>query len=417
MNILDFDRWVIAIKEGFKADINDDKENENEKDELQVEAPNEGNDITYVVNGNDVKIKEKITVKNNDNETVDQKFKTTDVDEIKLKKDVIDAVDSINNIKERERSKEIYRLTGGDDTSVKRQIIEIIDNGKSKLMRRKTTNDKGESVEISLYNSLTRVWDKKGEYEYLDISDSSYKPNQENNLEIDLDVKTMYNITSVKSVGRGEYLLPLLFNDVYKQQVFGQEKYDYDKFSIGDNFIIKNGDDTLPINNDNKYHLELKAPNASLSFLKNNLTKNDKGHYKKCEGENDENYKNAIATSFLNYAKRQNKNRKNLFFCIFCEDENKALIGILFINVSNITDEDLISNDENDTSILEKFKELIQIDIDNKITSESEKNKFRYSLTYEKGKPIIKCRIHENYFINESTIFSRDNFINEIYKK
>ena len=60
MNILDFDKWSDAVNEGFKADINSENdENENEKtDEIQVEAPNEGNDITYVITGDDVKIKE-----------------------------------------------------------------------------------------------------------------------------------------------------------------------------------------------------------------------------------------------------------------------------------------------------------------------------------------------------------------------
>jgi hypothetical protein len=57
MNILDFDKWSDVVHEGFKADIN--SENETEKtDEIQVEAPNEGNDITYVITGDDVKIKE-----------------------------------------------------------------------------------------------------------------------------------------------------------------------------------------------------------------------------------------------------------------------------------------------------------------------------------------------------------------------
>ena len=28
MNILDFDKWAIAVNEGFKADINSEKENE-----------------------------------------------------------------------------------------------------------------------------------------------------------------------------------------------------------------------------------------------------------------------------------------------------------------------------------------------------------------------------------------------------
>lgn len=52
-----------------------------------------------------------------------------------LKKDVKVAVDAINDIKERERAKEIYRLTGGDDTSLKNKIIKIYDDPNSKQKR------------------------------------------------------------------------------------------------------------------------------------------------------------------------------------------------------------------------------------------------------------------------------------------
>ena len=59
MNILDFDKWYGAVIEGFKADVNNDDEN-TKKDEIEVEAPNEGNDIVYIVDGDNVKTKKKI---------------------------------------------------------------------------------------------------------------------------------------------------------------------------------------------------------------------------------------------------------------------------------------------------------------------------------------------------------------------
>ena len=54
MNILDFDKWISAIKEGFKADINSDK---SEKDEIEIESPNEGSNITYIIDDKGVKTK------------------------------------------------------------------------------------------------------------------------------------------------------------------------------------------------------------------------------------------------------------------------------------------------------------------------------------------------------------------------
>ena len=129
MNIPSFDMWILT-NEGFKADINDDKKNKKDdkhSDEIQIEAPNEGNDITYIVSGNDVKIKEDSKTKDGNGTTIDTDVTTKEVNDKILKKDVKIAVEAINDIKERERAKEIYRLTGGDDTLIKKDIIEILD--------------------------------------------------------------------------------------------------------------------------------------------------------------------------------------------------------------------------------------------------------------------------------------------------
>ena len=40
--ILEFENWVSAVKEGFDAKIEDDKDT---KDEIEIEAPNEDNTI------------------------------------------------------------------------------------------------------------------------------------------------------------------------------------------------------------------------------------------------------------------------------------------------------------------------------------------------------------------------------------
>ena len=422
MNILDFDKWSGAVDEGFKADINSEKENE-KTDEIQVEAPNEGNDITYVITGNDVKIKGKTKIKNENGEIIDKDFIEKNVDDKMLKKDVKVAVDAINDIKERERAKEIYRLTGGDDTILKNKIIKIFDDNDSKLKREGESNG-NETIKYSLKRDIEQTrpnfWGENGvgEYVYLDITQI--------NKAYDVNIEDIYNITSVKTVGKGEYLLPLLYHDVYKQQVYGQEKYDIEQFSIGDNFILI--DDEKSINNDNKYHLELKAPNATLTFTKdNNISKKYNKKNKNIENK----YKEAIASSFIRYGERQNKNRKNLYMCIF-HVENDTPKGILFINISNIR------NAEINTI----FEDLIYIDT----TDTSSKKGFKYTVILDdKGEPKIKCNLHKSYLSddinsaiqkirydkrqekknqkeqsitkNESKILSRDNFVNEIYSK
>lgn len=432
MNILDFDKWSDVVHEGFKADIN--SENENEKtDEIQVEAPNKGNDITYVITGDDVKIKEQTKTKNENGKIIDNDVVEKNVDDKMLKKDVKVAVDAINDIKKRERAKEIYRLTGGDDTSLKTKIIEILDDEDSEL-KRERKSDGNETTKYSLKSDIeekcSNFWGENGvgEYVYLDLTQI--------NKAYDVNIKEMYDITSVKTVGKGEYLLPLLYLDVYKQQVYGQEKYDIEQFSIGDNFILIN--DKEPINNSNKYHLELKAPNATLTFKKDNKLE-------KYIRENDQienNYKSAIASSFIRYIERQNKNRKNLYMCIF-HVENDTPKGILFINISNIGNAEITPDSKNPKieKIFETFKELIYIDI----TDTSSKKDFNYTVILDGDKPKLKCNLHYSHLSddinsnikeirnnrriekkkqkeqlitkNESKILSRDNFVNEYYTK
>lgn len=435
MNILDFDKWSDAVNEGFKADINSENdENENEKtDEIQVEAPNEGNDITYVITGDDVKIKEETKTKDENGEISDKDVVVKSVEDKMLKKDVKVAVDAINDIKERERAKEIYRLTGGDDTSLKNKIIDIFDDPNSKL-KRERESDGSETTKYSLKSDIEQkcqnFWGENGvgEYVYLDLTQI--------NKAYDVNIKEMYDITSVKTVGKGEYLLPLLYLDVYKQQVYGQEKYDIEQFSIGDNFILIN--DNEPINNSNKYHLELKAPNAILTFKKDNKLEK----YIQENEQIENNYKSAIASSFIRYGERQNKNRKNLYICIF-HVENDTPKGILFINISNIGNAEITTDSKSAKieKILKTFKELIYIDI----TDTSSKKDFKYTVILDGDKPKIKCNLHKSYLSddinsniqkirhdrriekkkqkeqlitkNESKILSRDNFVNEYYTK
>lgn len=435
MNILDFDKWFDAVNEGFKADINSENdENENEKtDEIQVEAPNEGNDITYVITGDDVKIKEETKTKDENGEISDKDVVVKSVEDKMLKKDVKVAVDAINDIKERERAKEIYRLTGGDDTSLKNKIIDIFDDPNSKL-KRERESDGSETTKYSLKSDIEQkcqnFWGENGvgEYVYLDLTQI--------NKAYDVNIKEMYDITSVKTVGKGEYLLPLLYLDVYKQQVYGQEKYDIEQFSIGDNFILIN--DNEPINNSNKYQLELKAPNAILTFKKDNKLEK----YIQENEQIENNYKSVIASSFMRYGERQNKNRKNLYMCIF-HVENDTPKGILFINISNIGNAEITPDSKSAKieKILKTFEELIYIDI----TDTSSKKDFKYTVILDGDKPKIKCNLHKSYLSddiisniqkirhdrriekkkqkeelitkNESKILSRDNFVNEYYTK
>lgn len=312
-------------------------------------------------------------------------------------------------------------MTGGDNSNIKQKIIKFLNNDTSNQYRSRSNGVHNLSEIIN--TEYPNFWGEKnkGAFYYLDISKLENKYN--------IDIEDMYSSKSAKSVGKGEYLLPLLYHDVYKSKVSNiDNNKDSEEFSVGDNFILK--DANKPITNDNKYHLELKAPNASLKFIGRKeilkyIQENGKYIEYNKEDENiDENYKKVIAASFLKYAKYQNNYRKNLFLCIFNEEKGIP-VGILFINISNITNEDI--NPKSESTILKTFKNLIVIDSDNI----SPNKDFSYTLTLnDKGNPILKCSLYKNYLTdniindiieknqkNESKILSRDNFVNEIYTK
>ena len=115
MNILDFYKWKYIINEGFTADVEDDKSNNNtdEKNEIEIEIEKDHN-VTYTIIGDRVTSKEIIKNKDTTNNTIGYSQNIIDVDDIKLKKDIINASNAIKDIKERERAQEIFRLTGGD---------------------------------------------------------------------------------------------------------------------------------------------------------------------------------------------------------------------------------------------------------------------------------------------------------------
>jgi hypothetical protein len=373
MNILDFEKWTGAVKEGFDAKIKNDKD---VTDEIEIEAPNEDNTITYVVNGDVVKSKKIISTDNGEQE------EESVVDDTKLENDIINAVDTINDIKDRVQADELRRLTGGDKTETTKKIKEIY--------KENTKNNSDRKPEILCKDNMKTFFSKSGlgEWIYLNIS------NIEGKYLIDRS-DVYHNFKPTKGVGKGEYLLPLLFDDVYKQKIHGED-------TKGDNFIVHHDGE-----NTTTYNLELKSPNSSLGFKKyirdyieEQLTKN----------ENDKNdiYTTAIALAFLNYAKKQQKNWGNLYMCIFGEDFN----NVLFINLSGA------NNNINENPSLEKIKSLINL-----VTKNSKKIKkdipYSFSFTYngDATEPKINCWLHSEAIQEESLILSRDNFINEYYTK
>lgn len=355
MNILDFNKWSGAVNEGFDAKIENDEDN---KDEIEIEAPNEDNNIKYTVTG-DSKVKsiKQVSIVDKDGQQKNIKNKIEIVKDEKLKDDIIKASHSINKIKDRIRANELERLTGGDDTPITREIMKIIDT---------KANDDVETPAI-LYNTLNdaNVINTPGNKLILKLSNiqSKYK----------IQKTRIYKNFKEGTIGKGEYLLPLLFSDVYKERV-------YYKDAKGDNYIL----------HDNiKYFLELKGSGAEFSFNKEIIDLN--------------NISEVVIEALTRYIKNQQRNnRSQLFLCFFHEKEQKPE-SICFINVSNIK--------ENRDVICKTFEDLVKIDTENVINKNLLTGKFKCSFD---GKYII-CKLSQKK--NESSILSRDNFVNKIYTK
>lgn len=382
--ILEFENWVSAVKEAFDAKIEDDNDT---KDEIEIEAPNEKNIIKYVVDKNDnVKSKKIISTDNGEQE------EENIVNDKHLEDDIIDAVDKINDIKNRVNAEELRRLTGGDrstDSETVKQIKKIFKN-----------NDNGKPEYICNCDGFMSFLNGTGNFFHLDISDikGRYNINKEN---------VYNNFKPKKGVGKGEYLLPLLFDDVYKQKIHGEN-------TKGDNFIVH-------VHSENNkqytytYYLELKAPNSSLGFKKNirdyiekelkelkkdNITKEEKEKiYKKI-------YKNAIVASIMEYAKNLKSSWENLYLCIFAETNshknNVPPKDILFINVSEIKENDIkptIDDTDIRTSLFNDIFEMIEIDNIGNYNTSKRKGKIKkdiaysFSFTYKHDVKKINCKL------------------------
>lgn len=334
--ILEFEKWVNVNekKSKFDATIKTDSDKNNDgKNEITLEVSNGDEIITYTVD-DDKNVQSVYKESENTN--------TNNIDDTDIEKYVLKTAYNIGKLQDITRGKEIDRLTGGDDTDITHEIIKIIDKG-----------DIREST-LCLYDILSennKFWINGTEDMKVNFNDERI----ENKSKYKFDIKSIYN-KGEGTIGKGEYLLPLLFNDVYKEPVFT-------KGSKGDNYIL---------NGENKYYLELKSPVSS-----------PYQNFKNPDVKDIEGLKNEIIDVFVRYTKNQRKNdRKKLYLCFFYEKGfNKDTIkksnkdikdpeGMLFINASD--------GDDNIKNFKKVLGKKIIIDKDIYLTQSDKDFKFAY---------------------------------------
>lgn len=427
MNILDFDKWIINEKRAkFDATIKSD--DDNSADEITIESPNGDEKRIYSISDKDTTNSiDDPKIENEDGEVVqitNDDNSTNTVEDKRIKKNVLRAAHIIGKIQDDMRAKEIDRLTGGDITSKTKQIINIFDENNS------------DKSGINLFDKLGDITkEEAGAYKYITIDDAINDSKYSN-----LDISKIYKL-SHKSIGKGEYLLPLLFNDVYKNTI-------YDENSRGDNYILCVKDDKTTI----EINLEVKSPSSPMYFTDLKKGGSAFGYINDTNNNNIiDRYKNAITATILNYAKNRQDNNY-LYICFFTDskttNEEKFIPeGMLFMNMCNIN-KDTYKSTNNNT--FETIKSYIHI-LNNSNENFSEDFKITIKMNGENNSPTIECLLNKKYFggkknqINktfaqknkknrylemdikpnmnetdikeESIILSRDNFAKEIYTK
>ena len=452
MNILDFDNWNY-INEKFNAEIKDIEKNDKTndiKDSIVVKETENSEPIIYSIDGVSITSNKKQTsVDDNGKPNMQSTDDMKEITDAQLKSDIKKAAYAIRDIKDRLHAEEILRITGGDISDSTDVLRKIIDSFHKPQDQSSETNSNSNSS-LSLAKSIKKQ-NTNDTFTYIRINPNG-KWKGKYNLTYN-NIKDAYN-QSFTSVGKGEYLLPLLFDDVYKISTSTTNK----------------GDDYFVDDNNRKYFIEVKGPHAFGKF--SNYKKHGGGviqylnndKLSKTKDNILDIYKTAIAASLLDYAHKQfGEIYSGGYLCLFIEKEpeikNKSKritspIGMLFINVSNIEDSDIhINRHLNDplknenSGLLEKIKERLIINVDEYDTQSGAD--FVYSCVGDENLQIV-CKLTYEYMktvrdflqlpyiekrkpgrqsiqstktqdseaeIHETIILSRDNFVNEYYTK
>lgn len=422
--ILEFKKWASAVKEGFDAKIEDSKKSKQEEEKensIKVVSPTDGGLITYNIKGSKITSKRKEAKVDDKGRAVNIPNEQTEevVTDEQLKDDIKKAAIFIDGVKDRIRRAEVLRITGGDITDATDKISEILNKF---IDEADTENENEKGVAYTLGDTLLS---EEGYY-YIPIPIDTGNGIGQYKL-TNTDIKDIY-VTNSHTIGKGEYLLPFIFNDVHKRKAYGvTAKGDNAK---GDNFIKT---DKGIIN------IEVKGRGAHLSFEtkdiiskisdsvdNENLTDDDKKNIAI------EVLKNEIAKSFSQYIHKQ-LSLGETYLCMFDATKYEPR-GMFFIKDTIITEE----NPKMFIDLLEihhphrKGVKSFIVDEFNR----AGKGDFTYTFTFIDGEPKIMCALSNEvynkfpFLINNSndnkkqtlkkrddSILSRDSFANEIYTK
>ena len=352
-NIKTFEEY---LKEGFDADVKT-----TEKGNIfRIQLPDEDSTRTFRLD------------KDSQPEEVLGNDKIYPIDKSNpLNKFVKGAINGIRNIKEQDRANEIERVSGNYPELID-DVRRAYDNGIIRV--NKPNSDKVYSLLNKIKGIEVGMVDKEKNY----ISFKNVTKSQGEWFE-----KTAHQ------VGKGEFYLPILFPDVYKNT----------KEEVGDNKLKNNnneGTDSEKNEKDEYIDLEIKTSGAHFKFEENGkLSKKEiesvKGKkYDTCDNSTKDQFKTLISKTIINYLLNRNTNYNEIDLILFDNQNNLNPKGAFVLRLNK-------SDKNNVGELVNKLKEIIEID-------DSFSNSDDFDIRYDNTKKSIVVRLSSSKY-NSKHIF------------
>ena len=346
-NIKTFEEY---LKEGFDADVKTTEKGNT----LKIQLPDEDSTRTFRLD------------KDSQPEEVLDNDKISPIDKSNpLNKFVKGAINGIRNIKEQDRANEIERVSGNYPELID-DVRRAYDNGIIRI--NKPNSNKVYSLLDKIKGIEVGTVDKEKNY----ISFKNVTKSQGEWFE-----KTAHQ------VGKGEFYLPILFPDVYKNT----------KEEVGDNKLKNNnneGTDSEKNEKDEYIDLEIKTSGAHFKFDKDGkLSKKEiesvKGEkYDTCNNSTKVKFKTLISKAIINYLLNRNTNYNEIDLILF-DNQNKLNPKGAFVLRLNKSDKNNVGE------LVNKLKEIIEID-------DSFSNSDDFDIRYDSTKKSIVVRLSSSKY-------------------
>ena len=310
-NIKTFEEY---LNEGFDADVKTTEKGNT----LKIQLPDEDSTRTFRLD------------KDSQPEEVLDNDKISTIDKSNpLNKFVKGAINGIRNIKEQDRANEIERVSGNYPELID-DVRRAYDNGIIRI--NKPDSDKVYSLLDKIKGIEVGTVDKEKNYiSFKDVTKSQGE----------------WFTKTAHQVGKGEFYLPILFPDVYKNT----------KEEVGDN-KLKNDNN----NDKDKYiDLEIKTSGAHFKFEENGkLSKNEIDFVKKNKYDNSTKaqFKTLISKTIINYLLNRNTNYNEIDLILF-DNQNTPNPDGAFVLRLNKSDE---NNSDKVNNLAKELENVIEID-------------------------------------------------------